>query len=113
MRRSLSTTTRVRVFDAANGICSICKQKIHAGQRWEVSHETPIALGGADTPANMRPAHESCHAEQTAKIDLPQIAKAKRQHAAHIGAKVPSATPMPCGRRSAFKKLFSGEVVRR
>lgn len=103
MRRSLSTSARVRIFDAHRGICSICRMKIDAGQEWDVSHEVPLAIGGSDTPDNMRPAHRRCHRAITREQDLPRIAKAKRQRASHIGAK----------RHSGFKgwRKFNGDVV--
>lgn len=113
MRRHLSPTARLSVFTAAGGICSICKLKIDGTrERWEVSHEIPIALGGSDTPANMKPIHFACHKRQTAEIDIPQIAKAKRQEALHVGAKRPKGT-WGCGRNTPFKMTFGNGVVRR
>lgn len=113
MRRHLSTTDRLKVFTAARGICSICKEKIDGvKERWEVSHEIPIALGGIDTAANMRPIHYACHKVQTATIDIPQIAKAKRQEALHVGAKRPKGT-WGCGRNTRFKAKIGGGVVLR
>lgn len=112
MRRTLSTTARVNVFNGAGGICSVCKIKIRSGERWEVSHEIPIALGGSDTPANMRPIHFTCHKVQTATIDIPQIAKAKRQEALHIGAKRPKGT-WGCGRNTPYKAKIGGGTVLR
>lgn len=112
MRRSLSTTARVRIFRAGGGLCSICGLRIDAGQDWDVSHETPLALGGADEESNMKPAHRACHRRHTAEVDLPQVAKAKRQEARHIGAKV-SARPMPGSRRSGLRKRMNGKVERR
>ena len=31
-RRRLTAAQRVRLFDAADGICGICQQKIHVGE---------------------------------------------------------------------------------
>lgn len=93
-RRRLSTRDRVQCFDDGEGNCHICGQPIQVGEAWEVSHPTPLALGGEDTRDNRRPAHKSCHAAVTAGEDIPRIAKAKRERARHIGAKAPPVRPV-------------------
>lgn len=87
-RKRLSTRERAQCFSDAGGFCHICGGKIQPGERWEISHPTPLAAGGDDVPENRRPAHFKCHAVQTATIDAPLIAKTRRQHQKHIGAKV-------------------------
>lgn len=91
-RRRLSTKARVSIFTRANGICHLCGGKITPGEAWDVSHEIPLALGGADDESNMRPAHRKCHRAWTAEHDQPAIARAKRREAKHIGAHVPKGT---------------------
>ena len=86
-RKRLSTRERAKCFDAAGGICHLCGMKIQAGEAWDVSHEIPLAAGGDDTPENRKPAHRRCHRAWTANHDAPLIAKTKRQHQKHIGAK--------------------------
>lgn len=86
-RRSISQTMRVRIFERHNGICEFCEQKIQVGEAWEVSHSIPLECGGADDESNMRPAHKTCHRKHTSEVDAPAIAKVKRIHAKHIGAK--------------------------
>lgn len=88
-RRRLSTKARVSIFTRANGICHLCGGKIMPGEAWDVSHEIPLALGGADDESNMRPAHRKCHRAWTAEHDQPAIARAKRREAKHIGATAP------------------------
>lgn len=94
MRRSLSPTARLRIFESAAGICHICETRIQVGQRWDVEHVVPIALGGADEPANMRPAHEACHDRKT-RGDVADIAKAKRRQAKHAGIRKASTFRKP------------------
>jgi len=112
MRTRLSTRDRLRIFEAHHGRCHLCELKIQVGEAWEVSHPIPIQLGGADDDGNRAPAHKKCHAQQTALKDLPAIAKAKRRRAQHVGA-YRSRAPLPCGRRSKYRKKISGEVVLR
>ena len=111
-RRSISTRERARLFALHGGICHLCNGKIGVGERWEVSHDIPLELGGEDDDANRKLAHYKCHRDHTAKTDIPQIAKAKRREARHIGAKT-SKQPLPCGRKSKWKKKLDGRVVLR
>jgi hypothetical protein len=46
-------------------------------------------------------------------VDVPKIAKVKRIHQAHVGAKLLSKSPLPGGKRSKWKKKMDGSVVLR
>lgn len=111
-RARLSTRDRLRIFEAHHGKCHLCSLKIQIGQKWDVSHPIALELGGADDDSNRAPAHTECHRAHTAMNDIPRIAKSRNVRARHVGAHV-SRHPMPCGRRSKFKKKISGEVVLR
>lgn len=100
-RRSMSRTRRVRIFDAAGGACHICAGCIQPGEAWEVEHVIPLVISGDDSDDNLRPAHVKCHRAKTTE-DAGTIAKAKRVHAKHIGAKPKSKMP--------YRK-FNGEPV--
>jgi 5-methylcytosine-specific restriction endonuclease McrA len=90
-RRSLSTRERARLFTLHGGICHLCGGLIDGTREaWEVSHDIPLEMGGADDDANRRPAHKKCHRDHTARVDIPAIAKAKRREARHIGALRPA-----------------------
>lgn len=111
-RRSISTRERVRIFETWGGVCHLCGGKIAAGEAWDADHALPLALGGEDGGDNLRPAHARCHKAKTAS-DVSRIRKADRQRAAHIGAKAQSRTPLPFGRKSAWKRKVTGEIVPR
>lgn len=106
-RRSLSRLARVRIFDAAGGVCHLCKTKITVGERWDVEHVRALSLGGADDEANMRPAHVDCHRIKTSE-EAPRKAKADRQRAAHLGIKKNATRRMPFGRDSDKKAKIGG-----
>lgn len=112
-RKHLSTKTRVSIFERHGGVCHLCSAKIQPGQEWDVSHEIPLELGGADDESNWLPAHRRCHRDHTALNDIPAIARAKRIYAKHIGAKAPSRNPMPGSRASKWKRKMDGSVVLR
>lgn len=111
-RKPISTRERIRLFQLHGGVCHICSLRIMPGQDWDVSHDTPLALGGADDDGNRLLAHRKCHRESTRTTDVPSIAKAKRREAKHLGAAV-SRNPLPFGRKSWLRKKLNGQVVRR
>ena len=94
------------------GVCHLCSMKVTPGQEWDVSHEIPLEAGGRDDDSNWLVAHRRCHRVHTSTVDIPLIAKVKRIHQRHIGAKK-SKSPMPFGRGSKLKRKMDGSVVRR
>lgn len=111
-RPSLKAAQRVRVFDAAKGVCHLCSRKIQVGEPWHVEHVKARAFGGADRPENYAPAHVDCHKVKT-RAETVARSKADRIRAKHLGAKSPSRHTLPCGRQSAFRKKINGTVERR
>jgi 5-methylcytosine-specific restriction endonuclease McrA len=101
-RRPLSTTRKLKLWETCGGVCHICEQKIRVGERWDVEHIIPLAMGGADDESNMAPAHAACHAPKTVE-DVGRIAKAKRQKARHIGIKKRAAFQKPPGVKYDWK----------
>lgn len=93
-RRHINTTERLAILERGGRTCHLCNQPILPTDPWEVSHPTPLALGGADDDTNRLPAHKTCHREQTDKIDAERIARAQRQEALHLGAKAPPKQPI-------------------
>jgi 5-methylcytosine-specific restriction protein A len=88
-RRRISAKDRIALFQRECGLCHLCNGHIQAGEAWDISHEIPLELGGADDETNMKPAHRKCHRSHTAMVDAPMIAKAKRTEAKHLGATRP------------------------
>ncbi len=98
--------------------------------RFSWDHDpVPHAEGGPDEPWNLVPRPKEEHAEKTAKVDVPTIAKGKRLRAsvaafeeameAKAGrAEKPAAErrkgrAMPGTRESGFKRRLDGRVERR
>lgn len=95
-RKTLSRLARVRIFDAAGGVCHLCGQKISAslGETWQADHVKPLWGGGEDTEAAMKPAHTSCHQIKTS-AEAPMKAKADRMRAKYLGIPKPGKRPWP------------------
>lgn len=104
---------RADIFMRHGGICHLCSMKVVPGEEWDVSHEIPLEAGGKDDDSNWLVAHRKCHRHHTATVDAPMIAKVKRIHQRHIGAKLKSRNPLPGSKHSKFKRKMDGTVVRR
>lgn len=102
-RRRIPGTERLEIFIREGGICHICGGKI-SGKPWDISHEIPLEMGGADDGENLRIAHRACHQMHTAEYDIPAIRKAQRIERKHAGIRKP--------RTMIQWRRFSGEVVR-
>ena len=113
-RKRLTKSQRLDVLHANGGLCYLCDQPINLakGDKLEIEHPRPLALGGADDHTNWKPVHAECHKGKT-KGDITIIAKSKRKAAKHEGTYRPSRNPLPCGRKSALKKKIGGRVVNR
>ena len=111
-RVRITPKMRAEIFVRHDGTCHLCSMKVTAGQEWDVSHEQPLEAGGRDDASNWLVAHRKCHRAHTSAVDMPLIAKVKRIHQRHIGAKK-SKSPMPFGRGSKLKRKMDGSVVRR
>lgn len=99
-RRRLTAKQRLAIFEHHGGSCWLCKLKIDGvRERWDLDHQVPLALGGADEFANLAPVHERCHREKTSAKDVPAIAKAERVRAKHLGARKPGGFRRPSGFR--------------
>ncbi len=106
-RKSRSPMFRLKVFEDAGGACHICGLKIRHGEGgWDVEHVIPLAMGGEDAAANMKPAHKDCHSAKT-RNDVASIAKAKRVKAKSLGIRK-AGWP-----KSKWKRKLNGETVLR
>lgn len=99
----MGRTRRLRIWEAAGGVCILCDRKIDGvREKWIVEHKRALGLGGEDTDANCGPAHEDCRRAKD-KIDVPAIAKAKRNKQRHLGIKKRPSFQKPPGVRYDWK----------
>jgi 5-methylcytosine-specific restriction protein A len=84
-RRAISPKIRLEMLYRANNQCQSCQAKIYPGQKWEIDHIIPLALGGPDSLGNMQILCKICQNFKTSQQDMSQIAKAKRLELKHFG----------------------------
>lgn len=100
-------------------ICGLPIDVIKEGARWHaehvkrrsLGHGNPELLAELDSPENIKPAHESCHAPKTAE-DVAENAKGKRVASNHFGLKKRTRS-MPGGRDSPWKFKIDGTREKR
>lgn len=102
-RKTLTKATRVRIFDAARGLCGLCGLPIKVGEPWQADHKKQLWAGGEDDEANLQPAHVACHAVKSS-ADAPLKAKTDRVRANHLGVKTPPVRPLQSGNNLAREK---------
>ena len=101
-RKRWSATQRARFFHDNHETCHLCGGRINAEvEGWDLSHEIPLELGGADDATNIRVAHRKCHRKHTAEVDVPTLAEAKRRELRNLGIK---ATPSRKIQSAGFQK---------
>lgn len=117
-RTEFSAKVKAQAFERSGGFCEKldaegkrCGLKLQTG-KFRYDHILPDWLGGEATLENCCVQCLACDAPKTA-ADQTRIAKTKRQHLAHIGAKARKGRPIPGSKASGISKKFSGEVVRR
>jgi 5-methylcytosine-specific restriction endonuclease McrA len=116
MRAEFSKKTMREAYERSEGLCEGLRP---SGERCcapvdhkkHFDHVVPDALGGDTSLINCAVLCVPCHKAKTSKIDVPMIAKAKRNYDKHRGIKKPSR--FPGSRDSKFKKRMDGSVVLR
>ena len=86
MRREFTARVKVAAYERSGGQCEACRAALMPG-RIHYDHVIPDAMGGSPTIENCAVLCTACHGVKTTRQDVPQIAKAKRIQAKHIGAK--------------------------
>ena len=116
MRKHRSDAQRYLILAKGGYRCAMTGDEIDpSADGFHIDHRTPLALGGGDDDSNLQAlaiaAHRQNHRQKTI-ADLKAIAKMKRIRLKHAGLWV-SRHPLPCGKKSKWKKTLNHKVVRR
>lgn len=112
-RRPMTKQRRVRIFLSRNGVCCHCTVQIRAHiDDWFIEHPEAVNLGGSDDDADLWPAHVKCKPVKDA-ADAALIADRNSFIDKNCVDAPRKSRPMPGSKASGWKKLFSGQVVRR
>jgi 5-methylcytosine-specific restriction protein A len=101
MRKEFSAKVKAEAFRRAAGRCESCTSFLVVG-KFAYDHDNPDGLTGEPTLANCRVLCNACHGRKT-KLDVRNIAKAKRRERNAAGIKKP--------RRITRWRRFDGSIV--
>ncbi len=95
-------------------ICACgCGVKLIRAEGYQFDHHTALALGGADTPDNLRAVRVPCHKEISA-VDIRMVRKAARQRKAWLGEKKRRGHALPSRPfDTRLRRKFDGTVEAR
>jgi 5-methylcytosine-specific restriction enzyme A len=112
MRKHRSGAARFLILAKGGYRCAVTGEDIDpSADGFHVDHRVPLGLGGGEEDDNLQALAIAAHKLKTI-ADLKAIAKMKRIKLKHAGLWV-SKHPLPCGRKSKWKRKVSGEVVRK
>ena len=94
-------------LNGRRSIAGWCGKKLRPGD-CEYDHIIPYAISQDSSLNNCQCLCKAHHLLKTTTADVPTIAKTKRNHANHIGAKKPGR-----GFQSKFRRKMNGDVVLR
>jgi len=109
-RREFSTAVKRDAAARANGKCEECGARLPYGG-FHFDHVIPDGLGGEPTLDNCAVLCLPCHRAKTSKVDVPRIAKTKRNRDLAQGIRKPSR--MAGAKNSPFKQKIGGGWVDR
>lgn len=112
-RASMTPRMRQEAYDDADGMCAWCGTKIAPGEAYDVDHNIPLWMGGAENRANRRPLHATpakpCHKAKTRK-DAADRAKVKRIHEREEGSRRPRQAIASPGFSKTLSRGFDNKV---
>lgn len=85
MRREFPTKVRLEALARCMGHCEQCGWKLMDSADYHYDHVAPDGIGGEPTLDNCQVLCRGCHREKTRKIDVPRVAKMKRQRNKNFG----------------------------
>lgn len=107
-----STSVKLSEWRAAGGCCRSCGRKLFASDEKHFDHIRPIWDGGDGSKGNCQVLCAGCHGTKTHRVETPQRAERDRHQKRAAGIR-PKRAELPFGRRSAWKRKITGEIVRR
>lgn len=101
-RKPLTPSQKLSLYESQRGICPLCDQAMHRGEKLIDEHMRPLGLGGSNDLGNRAIVHAICAAIKTngPDGDLATGAKAKAQKRASLGFRAESrlrSAPLPAG----------------
>lgn len=116
-RKRLTPKQKLEIYLEAKGRCEACGDRITLAEMID-EHLEPLWRGLEDGPDLNRKENRKCYcgpcAQAKTNREAPARAKGRRVAKKHFTeGKITKTKPLPCGRKSKFKKKLNGKVVLR
>ena len=85
---NLNKAARARILATLPAPCIECGRPVIVGQRWEVGHRVPLALGGSVT--DYGPSHRSCNRKAGGRLGAAMTNRRDPRNQPTDGDRVPS-----------------------
>ena len=114
VRKPLSPSQKLKLFEDQGHICPLCEQEMVEGQKLIDEHMRSLGLCGTNDLSNRAIVHQHCAETKTRGPggDAKRITDAKRQKRKAFGFEA-SRNPLPFGKNSPLKRKIGGGVVKR
>jgi len=106
---SIPPRVRLRVYDAHEGICYLCRLPIKPVESWQVDHKVALINGGSHRESNLAPVHSHCHVAKTAKdvAEKAKVAAIRKRHLGIVDAPKLRGSPFPKTRKAARREQYA------
>lgn len=93
--------------------CNICGRKIEAAEKMALDHVKALINGGANSEANLRPVHQSCHVDKTAQdvAEKVKIAKMRQKHNGIVDPPTMPSKPFAKSRKAARREQIAANKL--
>lgn len=93
--------------------CNICGRKIEAAEKMALDHVKALINGGANSEANLRPVHQSCHVDKTAQdvAEKAKIAKIRQKHNGIVDPPKMQGKPFAKSRKAARREQIAANKL--
>ena len=114
-RSEFSAKTKLAAIVRADWQCERIDGGVRcpSGDNLHYDHIIPCGIGGTNDLDNCAVLCDIHHREKTSKLDIPRIAKTKRQARNHSTGRPKSRNPIPGSRDTKWKRKLSGKTVLR
>ncbi len=109
---AIPARVKLRIWERYGGKCQTCGRKCGVGgEKFDYDHRVPLCAGGEHAELNIQLLCVGCHKSKTV-TDTREKSDHAKSMKKRLGLRRTS-RPIPGSKASPWKKLMSGEVVKR
>lgn len=104
---------RLRVYDAHEGICYLCRLPIKPAESWQADHVVALINGGEHRETNLAPVHSHCHVGKTARdaAEKSKVAAVRKKHLGIVDPPKLRGAPFQKSRKAARREQVAASKI--